>query len=157
MRSRERFPETCESGVPGVFSVSEVLGTPEGQGSRSLSPGAPPGDDLTGGSVGEYRLRSPTRSERMNRALRELETSAFKIHSLLWQWRGSPARGSLPFFTIHSLGKFCFLTRPTVRKALVELEKKGWIIRRNYDKHHKNSLYALVAIRKVPGPGVRRV
>lgn len=92
---------------------------------------------------------SPTNSERMNRALRELGTSAFKIHILLWKWRGAPARGKLPFFTIHSLCKFCSLTRPTVRVALRELKHKGWIEKLGYNKHHKNELYRLIPIRDV--------
>lgn len=101
---------------------------------------------------GEYRVRSPTNSERLNRALKELSLSGFKIHVLIWKWRGAPARGTLPFFTIHSLKKFCHLSRPTVRVALSELTKKGWIERLPYNKHHKNTLYRLVPIRKVPPP-----
>ena len=91
----------------------------------------------------------PTNSERMNRALKELGLSAFKIHTLLWQWRGAPARGLLPFFTIHSLSKFCSLSRPTVRVGLAELVRKGWIRRLKYDKHAKNALYSLIPIRDV--------
>lgn len=97
----------------------------------------------------KYSLH-PTNSERMNRALKELSTSAFKVHMLLWQWRGAPARGHLPFFTIHSLSKFCALTRPTVRKGLDELIRKGWIHREGYSRHKKNELYKLVPIRDVP-------
>lgn len=100
----------------------------------------------------EYRVRSPTNSERLNRALTELGLSAFKVHTLIWKWRGAPARGTLPFFTIHSLHKFCNLTRPTVRVALDELTAKGWIKRLAYNKHHKNTLFSLVSIRKVPAP-----
>lgn len=99
-----------------------------------------------------YRL-SPTNSERMNRSLKELGKSAFKVHMLLWQWRGAPAKGHLPFFTIHSLGKFCSLTRPTVRMALRELVDKGWIQKLGYSKHIKNELYRLISIRDVPIPG----
>ena len=95
---------------------------------------------------------SPTNSERMNRALLELGPSAFKIHTLLWKWRGAPSRGLLPFFTIHSLGKFCSLTRPTVRAGLRELVRKGWISRLPYNKHTKDSLYRLVPIRDVKKP-----
>lgn len=144
--------KNSESGIPGVFSIGEVLRGPEGAGIRQKAPGIEPSEELDAPVKGEYRVRSPTRSERMNRALGELGLSAFKIHSLLWTWRGSPARGSLPFFTIHSLGKFCQLSRPTVRVGLAELTDKGWIIRRSYDKHHKNALYGLVGIRKVPRP-----
>ncbi|MBA7528094.1 hypothetical protein ES705_20277 [subsurface metagenome] len=100
----------------------------------------------------EYRARSPTSSERLNRALAELGSSAFKIHMLLWKWRGAPARGLLPFFTIHSLSRFCKLSRPTVRMALRELLHKGWIRPERYNKHHKNTLYRLVSIRKVLAP-----
>ncbi len=100
----------------------------------------------------EYRVRSPTRSERLNRALVELRPAAFKVHMLIWTWRGAPAKGTLPFFTIRSLERFCTLTRPTVRKALDELVKKGWIVRMEYNKHHKNALYQLVPIRKISRP-----
>lgn len=101
---------------------------------------------------GEYRVRSPTRSERLNRALKELRPAAFKVHMLIWTWRGAPGRGMLPYFTIRSLEVFCRLTRPTIRLAMMELTSKGWIIRRPYDKHHKNTLYELVPIRRVPPP-----
>jgi len=104
----------------------------------------------------EYRSRFPTNSERLNRALVELGLSAFKVHTLIWRWRGAPARGTLPFFTIRSLRKFCNLTRPTIRVALAELENKGWIIRKKYDRHHKNTLYQLVAVRKIPRPSKKR-
>lgn len=106
-----------------------------------------------GGNNGEFRRRSPTRSERMNRALSELGLSAFKVHALIWTWRGAPARGTLPFFTIRSLEKFCNMTRPTVRRALGELTSKGWIVRLPYNCHHKNTLYRLVAVRKIPAVG----
>lgn len=96
----------------------------------------------------------PTNSARMNRALRELGPSAFKVHTLLWKWRGAPARGHLPFFTIHSLSKFCGLSRPTVRSVLLELVGKGWIQRLKYNKHSKNALYRLIPIRDVGLPGV---
>ncbi len=100
----------------------------------------------------EYRARSPTNSERLNRALVELRPGAFKVHLLLWQWRGAPARGLLPFFTIHSLARFCSLSRPTVRMGLRELMHKGWIRPEGYNRHHKNTLFRLVSIRKVPAP-----
>lgn len=101
--------------------------------------------------AGRSRKRlSPTNSERMNRALAELVPSAFKIHTLLWKWRGAPAKGLLPFFTIHSLAKFCTLTRPTVRSGLRELIDKGWIQKQEYNKHTKNALYRLIPIRDIP-------
>ena len=100
----------------------------------------------------EYRARSPTNSERLNRALVELSLSAFKVNTLIWKWRGAPARGTLPFFTIHSLERFCHLTRPTIRRALAELTSKGWIERLPYNKHHKNTLFRLVPVRKIPPP-----
>jgi len=99
---------------------------------------------------GPRKRLSPTNSERMNRALKELGPSAFKIHMLLWKWRGAPAKGLLPFFTVHGLAKFCRLTRPTVRSGLVELVRKGWIRKQGYDKHAKNELYGLIPIRDVP-------
>ena len=100
---------------------------------------------------GAQKRLSPTNSERMNRALKELGPSAFKIHTLLWKWRGAPAKGLLPFFTIHSLAKFCTLTRPTVRAGLRELVVKGWIRKQGYNKHKKNELYRLIPIREVGG------
>jgi len=98
--------------------------------------------------VHRFRL-SPTNSERMNRALKELGPSAFKIHTLLWKWRGAPSRGLLPFFTIHSLAKFCGLSRPTVRSGLLELTQKGWIEKLGYNVHEKNELYRLTPVREV--------
>ena len=152
MRGQTPFTDQAKSGIPGVFSIGEVLGTPEGRGSRNLDTVVGSGEDSEKGTAGEYRIRSPTRSERLNRALKELGKSAFKIHALLWMWRGAPARGTLPFFTINSLSKFCNLSRPTVREGLKELTVKGWVERLAYNKHHKNALYRLVGIRKVPRP-----
>jgi len=144
-RKREYFAQD-------TFRVGEVIRESLDRGKRerrSLR-------DLLEGDNGEvrkeYRKRSPSNSERLNRALEELGTSAFKVHALLWQWRGAPSRGSLPYFTIRSLEKFCNLTRPTVRVALKELTKKGWIVRLKYNKHHKNALYRLVPIRQVRPP-----
>ncbi len=91
----------------------------------------------------------PTNSERMNRALVELSSSAFKLHMLMWKWRGAPAKGKLPFFTIHSLGRFCGMTRPTVRSGLRELVCKGWIVKLGYDGRRKNELYRLVPIKGI--------
>lgn len=137
------------SGTNGLGeSVEDLLD--RGSRQRRTVEGVPedPGD----GSTKEYRLRTPTNSERLNRALTELAPSAFKIHILIWKWRGAPARGLLPYFTIHSLSKFCMMSRPTIRMALRELTRKGWIQRLPYNKHHKNTLYRLVPIRKVPAP-----
>jgi len=123
---------------PNVSSIGELL------------PGVLDRGDREKEVKGYARKRlSPTHSERMNRALVELGTSAFKIHTLLWKWRGAPARGTLPFFTIHSLSKFCSLTRPTVRSGMRELVKKGWIEKLRYNKHAKSALYRLVPIRDV--------
>ena len=113
-------------------AVSEVLS----RGSRRSEPVGGLLDDEKIGPGREYRARSPTRSERLNRALAELRPAAFKVHLLLWEWRGAPARGLLPFFTVHSLAKFCRLSRPTVRTALNELLRKGWIRPEKYNKHH---------------------
>lgn len=129
---------------------------------RSIGEAQPIGEVLSecldSGSRGKdgvqktYRVRYPTNSERLNRALVELGLSAFKVHVLIWKWRGAPARGTLPFFTIRSLEKFCHLTRPTIRVALDELTAKGWIVRKKYNPRHKNTLYSLVAIRDIPAP-----
>lgn len=129
-------------------AVSEVLS----RGSRSRRPVRDLLDDEKKPAGREYRARSPTKSERLNRALAELRPAAFKVHLLLWEWRGAPARGLLPFFTVHSLARFCRLSRPTVRVALNELLRKGWIRPEKYNKHHKNTLFRLVPIRKIPAP-----
>lgn len=144
-RQAERSVETSSLGE----SIEGLLD----RGSRERRTANPRRDDSDDESKGEYRVRSPTRSERLNRTLTELTSAAFKIHLLIWTWRGAPAKGTLPFFTIHSLSRFCRLSRPTVRKALGELTRKGWIQRLPYNKHHKNALYRLIAIRKVPRPG----
>lgn len=147
-------PEDLGAGAVRLGSVvPEVLD----RGSRHTRPVKDVLEDFEDSSLKEYRARSPTNSERLNRALTELSLSAFKVHALIWKWRGAPARGTLPFFTIHSLHKFCNLTRPTVRVALRELTKKGWIKRAAYNKHYKNTLFSLVPIRKVPGPGALEV
>lgn len=139
-RIAEVMERTCQT-LPPERLVGEVIVQDLDQGKRDRE-----------GPMQEYRVRSPTNSERMNRALVELRPAAFKIHELLWKWRGAPARGTLPFFTIRSLEKFCHLTRPTVRSAMIELTGKGWIVRKVYNVHHKNALYSLVPIRKVPAP-----
>lgn len=133
--------------------MGDLIGDVLESGARALSPVVDSKRKTRGGRRRSARRLSPTNSERMNRALVELSPSAFKIHCLLWKWRGAPARGHLPFFTIHSLNKFCSLTRPTVRRALGELVSAGWIDRDGYNPHHKNALFRLVAIRDVPFPG----
>lgn len=151
----QRIAEAMARTVPGSMaprSEGEVIGQDLDQGKRRTEDLRQLFEDDKGEAKGEYRVRSPTNSERMNRALKELRPAAFKIHELLWKWRGAPARGTLPFFTIRSLEKFCNLTRPTVRVAMLELTRKGWIIRETYNKHHKNALYRLAPIRKVPAP-----
>lgn len=142
-----------DSGLgPGVSSIGDLVPEVLDRGSRRRGATEAFPEDQEDEGRGEYRVRSPTNSERMNRALVELTTAAFKIHTLLWKWRGAPARGLLPYFTIHSLSKFCRLSRPTVRVGLRELHGKGWIQKTPYNKHHKNALYRLTAIRKVPRP-----
>lgn len=148
----EQTLKTSKSGILGVSTLGEVLAPLLDQGSRQKSTtgevSVVPGDQ----TEREYRVRIPTRSERMNRSLAELGLAAFKIHTLLWQWRGSPARGTLAFFTIHSLAKYCSMTRPTVRVALAELVKKQYIHRLKYNGHYKNTLYKLIGVRKIPPP-----
>ena len=129
-------------------AVAEVLD----KGSRGLKSVEDNSEEQPGGDNGQYRVRTPTNSERLNRALKELGLSAFKVHTLIWKWRGAPAKGKLPYFTIRSLEKFCGITRPTVRSALGELVAKGWVQKLPYNPHHKNTLYRLIAIRKVPRP-----
>ncbi len=145
-----RYTSNVKAEIPAIGDVlKDILDKGERHGKTKPKSKDPSVDD----DGKEYRVRSPTRSERMNRALKELRPAAFKIHALIWEWRGAPARGILPFFTIRSLEKFCNLTRPTVRKAFDELTSKGWIIRSDYDCHYKNALYRLVAVRKIPRPG----
>lgn len=150
-RKRRRGP--WEQGLgPGVSPIGELIPEVLDRGRRERRTAEALPDDSEDEAPGEYRVRSPTNSERLNRALTELSSSAFKIHTLVWKWRGAPARGVLPFFTIHSLAKFCRMSRPTVRRGLLELFKKGWVERLPYNKHHKNTLYRLIPIRKVPAP-----
>jgi len=138
---REKRPaEYSESQVPdyNVRSIGEVLSGVLDRGHRSSD-----------AFVNHRRRLRPTNSERLNRALKELGPSAFKIHMLLWKWRGAPAKGNLPFFTIHSLSKFCGLTRPTVRAGMRELVSKGWIQKQGYNKRVKNELYRLMPIQDI--------
>jgi len=152
-RDRKRRSQAWDQGQgPGVVPVGEAVQEVLDSGKRRRRPLREFFDDEEKAPGREYRARSPTNSERLNRALTELSSSACKIHLLLWKWRGAPARGLLPFFTIHSLAKFCRLSRPTVRMALRELMHKGWIRPEPYNKHHKNTLFRLVSIRKVPAP-----
>lgn len=150
---RERRAGPWDQGLgPGVVSLGEVVSEVLDRGSRSRRDVEDLLADQDDPSGREYRARSPTNSERLNRALVELSLSAFKVHTLIWKWRGAPARGVLPFFTIRSLEKFCHLSRPTIRVALKELTSKGWIERMPYNKHHKNTLFRLVPVRKIPPP-----
>ncbi len=152
-KTEERFNRYSRHIASEIPAFGEVLNEFLGKGERHGKARTTVDESIDGDKGKEYRVRSPTRSERMNRALRELRPAAFKIHALIWEWRGAPARGTLPFFTIRSLEKFCNLTRPTVRKAFDELTSKGWIVRKVYNCHHKNALYSLVPVRKIPRPG----
>ncbi len=152
-RDRKGREGPWDSGLgPGVVPVGEVVSEVLDSGKRQRRSVRELLDDEESPPGREYRARSPTNSERINRALAELRPGAFKVHMLLWKWRGAPARGLLPFFTIHSLSRFCKLSRPTVRMALRELIHKGWIRPEGYNKHHKNTLFRLVQVRKVPAP-----
>ncbi len=148
----ERFFRYARHYANEMPRVGEVLKDVLGIGERKGNTRTKGNESIAEDNGKEYRVRSPTRSERLNRALKELRPAAFKIHALIWEWRGAPARGTLPFFTIRSLEKFCNLTRPTVRKAFDELTSKGWIVRKVYNCHHKNALYNLVPVRKIPKP-----
>ncbi len=150
-RERRSGPWDQDLGA-GVVPIGELVPGVLDSGARRRRPLAAFFEEPENPEGREYRSRSPTNSERLNRALVELSSSACKIHLLLWKWRGAPARGLLPFFTIHSLSRFCSMSRPTVRLALRELLQKGWILPKAYNKHHKNALYRLVPIRKVPAP-----
>ncbi len=150
---RERRRGPWDQGLgPGVVPLGEVIPEVLDRGARRRRDVKDLLDDIDDPSGREYRARSPTNSERLNRALAELGLSAFKVHCLIWKWRGAPARGTLPYFTIHSLERFCHLSRPTIRVALRELIHKGWITCLPYNKHHKNTLFRLVPVRKIPPP-----
>lgn len=151
-KTEERFNRYSRHFASEIPGIGEVLRDVLDKGERHGNSKTTGNESIDRDKGKEYRVRSPTRSERMNRALRELRPAAFKIHALIWEWRGAPARGTLPFFTIRSLEKFCNLTRPTVRKAFDELTSKGWIVRNKYNCHHKNALYSLVPVRKIPRP-----
>ncbi len=150
-----------------MFSLGDVLrqaaqqdpdggGQPAGQGKRGDgSPAGRPGRKKKVQAAPRIRLY-PTNSHRLNRALVELTPMTFKVHQLLWQWRGAPSRGSLPSFTIKSVARFCATDRKVVRRAMIELTTKGWIEQAAYDKHHKNRLYKLVPIKNVRVPYDRR-
>ncbi len=96
---------------------------------------------------------TPTRKHRLNRALVELSFPAFKIHTLLWEWRGAAAKGNLPFFTFKSLARFCGTDAKVVKRGMRELTSKGWIEPGQYDCHRKNSLFRLVPIEEIRIPG----
>jgi len=145
------IPRRADLGA-GPVRLGAVIPEVLDRGARHTRPVKDVLEDFEDSAAREYRVRTPTNSERLNRALTELSLSAFKVHTLIWKWRGAPARGSLPFFTIRSLERFCHLTRPTIRVALTELTKKGWIKRSTYNKHYKNTLFSLVPIRRVPAP-----
>lgn len=151
-KRRQRVAEDQDLDA-GVTTLGEALSECLDVGSRSKRPVKDLLGDVEGPKKREYRVRSPTNSERLNRALVELNSGAFKVHTLLWKWRGWPAKGLLPFFTVHSLSRFCKMTRPTVRSGLDELIEKGWIRSEGYNVHHKNTLFRLVNIRDVPAPG----
>ena len=136
--------------------VPEDAGSGLGRGKRGEgSPAGRPGRKKKAAAAPRIRLY-PTNSARLNRALAELSLTAQSVHSLLWQWRGAPARGNLPFFTIKGVAKHCRMARNTARSALRELTLKGWIRRAKPNPHHKNTLYKLVPIREVPVPPDRR-
>ncbi|MBA7706823.1 hypothetical protein ES703_115680 [subsurface metagenome] len=153
-----QVPDYNTSRLGDVFAdaarqMRETGVNPLDRGAREKDqPRIPPGRAKRGKKKPRVRL-SPTNSERMNRALVELSLPAFKIHTLLWKWRGAPAKGKLPFFTLKSLVRFVRLDRNTVRKGLRELVSLGWVVRLGYNPHEKNELYRLVPIADVPKPG----
>ena len=145
-----RARDKRQRALPYVEEIGEAISEVLDAGKRGEAASQEGRNDAAKDSE-TFRVRGgPTRSERMNRALKELGPSAFKIHQLLWTWRGAPAKGNLPFFTVHSLARFCRLSRPTVRSGLNELILKGWIAPGDYNVHHKNTLFRLVPIRHIP-------
>lgn len=147
-----KYVRTVAGRTEAVDTIGEAVAEYLDHGKRTRCPTRGVLDDsVPKGTISRIR-RSPTNSVRLNRALTELRPAAFKILILLWKWRGAPARGTLPYFTIRSLSKFCNMSRPTVRKGLMELIRKEWIKPAPYNKHHKNALYRLVPIRQVRLP-----
>jgi len=141
--------------LPGVVKgVGENGGPGDDQGPRAKDEVRIPPGPAKRGKEKPRKRRYPTNSERGNRALKELSPSAFKIHWIMWRFRGAPGPGKLPFFTVSSLGRFCNLSRNTVCKGLKELVSLGWIVRLGYNPHEKNELYKLVPIGKVKKPAV---
>ncbi|MBA7711412.1 hypothetical protein ES703_120373 [subsurface metagenome] len=140
--------------LPGVVNgIGENEKFAVGVGDREKDqPRIAPGPAGRGKKKPRVRL-SPTNSERLNRGLVELDFPAFKVHMLLWKWRGAPGPGKLPFFTLKSLIRFCATDRNVIRRSLTELVLKGWIKRNGYNPHEKNELYRLVPIKDVPKPG----
>lgn len=140
-------------------TVSEVFHKQKGAdefpfdgGPRDKGEERPKHGPVRRGEAKRERRSLPTGIVRLDRALVELSHPAFKVYILLWRWRGAPAKGNLPFFTIHSLARFCGMTRHVVKRAIAELVSKGWIEPGQYDCHKKNSLYKLVPIGKVGKP-----
>ncbi len=101
--------------------------------------------------------RGSTYSARWNRGQDELSIWAFGIMVQLWIWRGAAAKGDLPYFTDKSLAKFFHTDVKVVKRAKRELISLGWVKCKPYDCHHKNTLYELIALRKVPVPEWKRL
>ncbi|MBA7705434.1 hypothetical protein ES703_114264 [subsurface metagenome] len=144
--------EMAERMAGALDEVPEESGPGVGQGPRGEGEPRPGHGPVKRGEVRRRKRSSPTHLVRMNRALVELSFPAFKVHQLLWTWRGAAAKGVLPFFTQSSLARFCATDRKLIRRAIGELTRKGWIEPGQYDCHKKNSLYKLVAIEDVPRP-----
>lgn len=127
---------------------------PFGKGRRAKDQPWPTHGPAKGGKKRRKKKEEATCFERWNRSKRELSWPAIAIHTQLWIWDGAPSKGDLPFFTIDSLAEFFQCDRKVVIRAIKELLQVGYIESLGYDKHHKNALYRLVPIRKVPEPTV---
>ncbi len=154
VEKQSRRREELEKTATEVFHPAEDEPGPESdQGPRyeqraRIPPGPPKRGQLKPGE-----RPPPTHRERRNRALKELSGNAYKVHDLLWTWRGAEARGFTPFETDISLAYFLGTDVKVIKRAKEELTVKGWVEFGQYDKHGKNRKAYLVPIRKVPKPG----
>src|SRR3954464_15465957 len=69
-----------------------------------------------------FELKSPLPSRRSAEALRE---------QLIEHFIGTRPKPGAPFMSEYELARVVGLSRPTVRRAMLELHREGWIERRN--------------------------
>ena len=110
-----------------------------------------------GGQKKRPEERGTTHDARWNRGQDELSVWAFAVMLQLTIWRGAPAVGDLPYFTKAGLARHFHTDWKVIDRAIKELVSLGWVECKPYDCHHKNSLYRLVPLRKVPVPEWKRL